>query len=255
MVSVQRKVLIGGNWKCNGDVAFIKDFQSTLNSLSFDKNKAEVMIFPPSIHLASLKNNSDNSHLVIGSQNISKSGNGAFTGELSPQLLKDIGITTTLIGHSERRQFFGDDEQTIGEKLVNAEKNNIYVVFCIGENLQERESGKTIDVVKAQLDTLKNNVKIWENIAIAYEPVWAIGTGKTASPDQAEEVHAAIRKYLEENVSKEVASITRIIYGGSVNQGNCDTLIAKPNIDGFLVGGASLKPEFKTIVDSHKNKN
>ena len=253
MEQITKKILIGGNWKCNGDIGFVNSFHSTVKSFDFDPTKADVMIFPPSIHIQKVRESYTN--VIVGAQDVARNGNGAFTGEVSPQLLKDIGVTHTLIGHSERRQFFGDNEETISAKLKNAEANGMYVIMCIGENLSQREEGKTIEVVKSQLETVKNSITKWENIALAYEPVWAIGTGKTASPDQAEEVHAEIRKWLDENVSdKPVAASVRIIYGGSVNETNCDTLIKQPNIDGFLVGGASLKPAFKNIVESYKQK-
>jgi triosephosphate isomerase (TIM) len=253
MEKLTRKVLIGGNWKCNGDSSFIESFHSSLEAFKVDdSSKAEVFVFPPSIHLQSLSKKYP--HIVFGSQNVSAFGNGAYTGELSPLLLKDIGINTTLIAHSERRSFFGDNEEVISAKLKNAEANGMYIVMCIGEKLEERESGNTMKVIISQLETVKHSITNWANIALAYEPVWAIGTGKTASPEQAEEVHAQIREWLAKNISKEVADATRIIYGGSVNGGNSDKLIAQANIDGFLVGGASLKSEFKTIIDSYKLK-
>lgn len=252
MEKQSRKLLFGGNWKCNGNKAFLESFDSTLKSLVVEKERAEVIVFPTSLQLKEVREKYE--HLGVGSQNVSQFGNGAYTGELSPELLKDAGITTTLIGHSERRQYFGDDEQVISAKIKNAEANGMYIVLCIGENLQQRESNQTTQVVFRQLETVKSSILNWDNLAIAYEPVWAIGTGKSASPDQAEEVHAELRKWLEQNISKEVADKTRIIYGGSVSKDNCETLIKKPNIDGFLVGGASLKPDFKIIVDSYKLK-
>jgi triosephosphate isomerase len=245
-----RRILVGGNWKCNGDSKFMESYKDTLNAIE-DKN--EVMIFAPSIHLCNLINQHSNTKLIFGSQNISKYGNGAYTGELSPQLLKDLGINTTLIGHSERRALFGDSEEIISDKIKNCENNDFYMVICIGESLEHREKNETLKLVESQLDTIIGAVKNWSKVAIAYEPVWAIGTGKVATPDQAEKVHADIRKYLEQKVSKDVACATRIIYGGSVNGKNCGDLINQTNIDGFLVGGASLKPEFTTITSVCKN--
>jgi len=245
-----RRILVGGNWKCNGDSKFIESYKDTLNAIQ-DKN--EVMIFAPSIHLSNLKTQFSNTKLTFGSQNISKFGNGAYTGELSPQLLKDIGINTTLIGHSERRNLFGDSEEIISDKIKNSESNDFYMVICIGESLEHREKNETMKLVESQLDTIIAAVKNWSKVALAYEPVWAIGTGKVATPDQAEEVHANIRKYLEQKVSKDVACATRIIYGGSVNGKNCGDLIKETNIDGFLVGGAALKPEFTQISAVSKN--
>lgn len=248
-----KKIFIGGNWKCNGNKSFISSYEEIVKSFEFDKDKVEVTLFPSFVHLEEVNKLFSKYNVNVGSQNISKYGNGAFTGETSCDLLADIGIKTTLIGHSERRQFFGDDEETISAKIKKAEEHGFLIVFCIGENLDQRESQKTLEVIKSQLETAKNSVKNWSNIVIAYEPVWAIGTGKTASPQEAEEVHEFIRKWLETNLGNEIAYNTvRIIYGGSVTEKNCEQLIKQKNIDGFLVGGASLKKEFKQIVESYK---
>jgi triosephosphate isomerase len=252
----KRKIIIGGNWKCNGDLSFIKSFSSEIDSFKIsneDNSNAEVILFPPFIHLSLLKEK--HPHLKLGSQTISQYGNGAFTGVISPQLLKDIGITTTLIGHSESRSLFGDSEEVISAKLKNAEANLFEIVMCVGEVLSERENQQTVQVLKRQLETIKSSIKNWDKVIIAYEPVWAIGTGKTASPEEAEETILEIRNWIKENVSEEVSSKISIIYGGSVNGSNCEKLISQKNIDGFLVGGASLKSEFKKIVDSYKVKN
>jgi triosephosphate isomerase len=180
--------------------------------------------------------------------------NGAYTGEVSAKLLKDINVHWTLIGHSERRQFFGDTEEVIGNKVKQALANGVNVIACIGEKLNEREEGKTMEVCIHQLKTIASNTSDWNNIVIAYEPVWAIGTGKTASPKQAQDVHNDIRTWISQNVSEEVASKVRIIYGGSVTDTTCNELILEKDIDGFLVGGASLKTGFKNIVESYKHK-
>ena len=181
--------------------------------------------------------------------------NGAYTGEVSAKLLKDINVNWTLIAHSERRQFFGDFEEVIGNKIKIALNNGLNVIACIGEKLNDREEGKTMDVCVMQLKTIAASVTDWDKVVIAYEPVWAIGTGKTATPQQAQEVHYEIRKWLSENVSVEIAHKVRIIYGGSVTETNCNELILENDIDGFLVGGASLKSAFKVIVDSFKLKH
>ena len=166
--------------------------------------------------------------------------------------ISDFGINWTLIGHSERRHTVAEEsDELIAEKTKIALANGVKVILCIGELLEDREAGKTMDVCKAQLQAVINVLeeKDWENIVIAYEPVWAIGTGKVATPDQAEETHAQIRAFMASSVSPAVAENVRIVYGGSVNAKNCDNLISKEDIDGFLVGGASLKPEFVQIIN------
>lgn len=177
---------------------------------------------------------------------------GAFTGEVSPALLKDVGATWVILGHSERRQIFGESDELIAEKVVHALAEGLKVIACIGETLQEREAGQTEAVVFRQTKALAAVIKDWSNVVLAYEPVWAIGTGKTATPAQAQEVHAALRKWLAENVSAAVSASLRIQYGGSVTAANARELASQGDIDGFLVGGASLKPEFVDIVNARK---
>jgi len=186
----------------------------------------------------------------VAAQNCYKADSGAFTGEICPAMIKDCGCEWVILGHSERRNVFGETDQLIGEKVGFALKQGLKVVPCIGEQLEEREAGKTTEVCFRQLKAIADNVSDWSKVVIAYEPVWAIGTGKTASPEQAQEVHAAIRNWLVENVSAEVAESTRILYGGSVSAGNCRELAACPDIDGSLVGGASLKPDFVQIINA-----
>lgn len=165
-------------------------------------------------------------------------------------MLKDIGADWVIIGHSERRQIFGESDELIAEKTAHALAEGLKVIACIGETLQEREAGQTEAVVFRQSKALANAIKDWTNVVVAYEPVWAIGTGKTATPQQAQEVHAALRKWFTENVSAAVSAAVRIQYGGSVTAANCKELASQPDIDGFLVGGASLKPEFVQIVNA-----
>lgn len=177
---------------------------------------------------------------------------GAFTGELSPAMLKDVGATWVILGHSERRQIFGETDELIAQKVVHALEAGLKVIACIGETLQEREAGQTEAVVFRQTKALADAIKDWSNVVLAYEPVWAIGTGKTATPQQAQEVHAALRKWLTDNVSADVSAALRIQYGGSVTAGNAKELASQADIDGFLVGGASLKPEFVQIVNARQ---
>jgi triosephosphate isomerase len=249
-----RKVVVGGNWKSNGSLDFIKTFvPQVLNQMKFDQNKCDVVVCPTPIHMSLVKSLiSDN--FKVSSQNVSMHCSGAYTGEFSAKMLKDAGFDWTLTGHSERRQFFGDTSEIVGIKTSQSVKNNLNAIACIGENLNERNENRTIQVCIDQLLPILKHVQdenLWKNIVIAYEPVWAIGTGKTASPDQAQEVHFELREWIRKNVSAKVADEIRIIYGGSVTEKNAKDLIVKQDIDGFLVGGASLKPGFKDIIDSH----
>lgn len=167
-------------------------------------------------------------------------------------MLKDNGVEWVILGHSERRNVFGESDQLIAEKVGHALSEGLSVIACIGEKIEEREAGKTLDVVYSQMEAIKSQVSDWNRVVVAYEPVWAIGTGKVATPAQAQEVHAALRKWLTDNVSADVANATRIIYGGSVTGVNCQELAKEGDIDGFLVGGASLKPEFVNIVNARR---
>lgn len=243
-----RKLLVGGNWKQNGTIKFAKDFsENVLNKAKFDKNKVEVVVAPSTIHLLTAKN-ALTSGVQVAAQNISQYKNGAYTGELSAEMLNDAGIFWTILGHSERRHIFGETDKIIGEKVKFALDHKLKVIACIGEKLEERESGKTQAVNERQLSAIREKVSDWSDIVIAYEPVWAIGTGKTASPDQAQEVHEQLRSWLKSNVSADAANQTRILYGGSVTEKNAAELIQKKDVDGFLVGGASLKEGFLDII-------
>ncbi len=252
-----RKLFVGGNWKCNGSLQFIKEFPETcLNTIKYDSAKVEILIAPTSVHLPTAMKTIKND-IHVSAQNISKFGNGAYTGEVSAEMLNDINCDWTILGHSERRHIFGESDEVIGDKTKVALDHNLNVIACIGEQLDEREAGKTMEVNERQLNAIKEKIDNWDNIVIAYEPVWAIGTGKTASPEQAQEVHAGVRDWLSKNVSKDAAEKTRILYGGSVTEKNAEELITKPDVDGFLVGGASLKDALSDIVkacnDAKKN--
>lgn len=258
MSSALRRLFVGGNWKCNNTLSQTKDLiNNTLNKIRFDQNKVEVVVAPVSLQLQYvLQNLSKESGIQVAAQNTSATGLGAYTGEIAPQLVKDLGLRWTILGHSERRQYYGENDEVVAKKTKNALDNGLDVILCVGESLQQREGGKFLDLISSQINAVKSqiNSQDFNRIVIAYEPVWAIGTGKTASPDQAEEVHAHIRKYLNNEVSKDVSDKLRIIYGGSVTEKNAEELIQKSNIDGFLVGGAALKPAFTQIVDACKTK-
>ncbi|KAG9147468.1 hypothetical protein Leryth_007269 [Lithospermum erythrorhizon] len=247
------KFFVGGNWKCNGSKDSISKLLTDLNSSTLESD-VDVVVAPPFIYIDQVKN-SLTDRIEIAAQNCWTGKGGAFTGEISAEQLKDIGCKWVVLGHSERRHVIGEDNQFIGKKAAYALSQGLGVMACIGELLEEREAGNTFDVCFQQLKAYADAVPSWDNIVIAYEPVWAIGTGKVATPQQAQEVHVAVRDWLSKNVSAEVASKTRIIYGGSVNGGNCTELAKEEDIDGFLVGGASLKgPEFATIVNSVASK-
>jgi len=246
-----RKPIVGGNWKCNP--ATQKEVRSLLSAWgqdgsrsTWDADKVDVVIFPPALWLTDVKSDG----MAIGAQNVSKTGAGAFTGEWTADAIVDLGLSWTLIGHSERRTKYGETDEDTAEKMAKCQEAGLNVVFCIGETLEEREGGKTDEVNKRQIAAIVSKVKDWSKIVIAYEPVWAIGTGKVATPEQAQETHAAIRAYLKTAVSAQVADDMRIQYGGSVTPENCAELITKPDIDGFLVGGASLKPTFTDIISA-----
>lgn len=248
---MSRKFIVGGNWKCNPATlreanTLLKDWKKALPNV--DKSKVDVAICPPALWMSSLNESIQALGMSTCAQNVGKNDAGAFTGEWTATNLLDINISWTLIGHSERRTKYGETDADVAEKVAKCQDAGLNVILCIGETLEEREGGKTDEVNKRQLGAVLPKVKDWDKIVIAYEPVWAIGTGKVATPDQAEETQAAIRAYLKEAAGAAVADKVRIQYGGSVTPDNCAELITKPNIDGFLVGGASLKPTFMDIV-------
>lgn len=253
-MQIAKKLFVGGNWKCNNTIKESRQILDTIVSkLKFNQEKVDVAIFPTTLHLMDVIHNNQNKNVIVGSQNVSKFGFGAYTGETSHLHLNDLGINWTLIGHSERRALFGESNEIVGLKTKLALENKMKVVLCIGESLSEREANKTLDIIGQQLndvDTKITDKTAWKDIVIAYEPVWAIGTGKVASPEQAQDVHKWIRKWLKLSLGDEGSNAARIIYGGSVTEKNCKELIEQPDIDGFLVGGASLKPAFLDIVSS-----
>ena len=179
---------------------------------------------------------------------MSASGKGAFTGEISGEQLKDFDVNWVLIGHSERRSIYAETDAQVATKVQQAQEIGLNSIVCIGETPAQREAGETNDILKTQLEAFKSSVKDWNRIVIAYEPLWAIGTGKTATPEIAQDAHSFIRSWLSENVSEEVSAKIRIQYGGSVNGKNAGDLFKQPDIDGFLVGGAALKPDFLEII-------
>ncbi|EJD07801.1 triosephosphate isomerase [Fomitiporia mediterranea MF3/22] len=250
---MSRLFFIGGNFKMNPATrAENVKLVETLASADLDPN-VEIVIAPPALYIlpAAELLQSKGSSVKVAAQNCYVKSSGAFTGEISPAQLADAGIPYVILGHSERRTLFHESSAFVAQKTKAAIDAGLSVILCIGETLNEREAGTTITVVEEQLATVTALLKPeeWSKIVIAYEPVWAIGTGKVATPAQAQEVHAAIRNYLSKAVSPSIAESTRIIYGGSVSDKSAPELGSQPDIDGFLVGGASLKPEFITIVN------
>lgn len=210
---------------------------------------AEVVVAPVFTHIP-LVQQKLNSKIAVSAQNCWVKGNGAYTGEVSADILADLGLPWVILGHSERRQLMNESEETVADKTAYALSKGLGVILCCGETLEERESNDTFNVIAKQIKPVASKVKDWSKIVVAYEPVWAIGTGKVATPDQAQEVHKQLRDWLTDNVSAEVSSSTRIIYGGSVSAKNSDELAKQGDVDGFLVGGASLKPEFVDVIKS-----
>lgn len=251
-----RKFLVGGNWKCNLDKAQIAELVGVFNAAgAIDSSHVEVVVAPPSLYVESTRA-ALRGDFEVAAQNSWTGKGGAFTGELSAEMVKDVGAGWVILGHSERRHLpiIKETDAVIAEKAKYAVGAGLKVIYCIGELLEEREAGTTMDVCVEQLEALKAVLTEdeWASVVIAYEPVWAIGTGKVATPQQAEDVHLACRAWIAESVSKDVASHIRILYGGSVSGANCEDLAKLPDIDGFLVGGCSLKAEFLEIIDSHK---
>ena len=251
-----RKKIVAGNWKMNMNlqdgIALAKELNETLKA---EKPNCGVVICTPFIHLASIAQFLDQDIIGLGAENCADKEKGAFTGEVSAEMVKSTGAQYVILGHSERREYYKETPEILKEKVLLAQKNDLKVIFCIGESLEEREAGKQNEVVKAELEGSVFNLseEDFRKIVIAYEPIWAIGTGKTATAEQAEEIHAYIRSIIAEKYGQAVADDTTILYGGSCKASNAPELFAKPDIDGGLIGGASLKAaDFKGIIDAFK---
>lgn len=246
-----RKPVVGGNWKCNGNVKGVKDLLAAFGSAA-DPSGVDVCIFPPTVQIAVAQRVAP-AGIGIGVQNISKTKEGAFTGEVTAGSVKDLGLPWVMIGHSERRSLYGESDSDCGEKLALAQAQGLMIMMCIGEQLSERKAGTTLDVCARQLNAVFPKITDWSKVVIAYEPVWAIGTGVVATPMQAQETHYGVRKLIRDKFGNPVADAVRILYGGSVSPGNCAALGELPDIDGFLVGGAAMKPNFTEVINSAKN--
>jgi triosephosphate isomerase len=246
-----RRPFIAGNWKMNldrkGAVALAREVASQAKRFDY----VELAVFPPSVYVDAVAQVLQGTPVGWGVQDVYHRSNGAFTGEISVAMLQDLGCRYAILGHSERRQFLGETDEEVNRKLLAVLAGGLTPIVCVGERLEQRESGQTLEVIRRQVEGSLAGLSAEQmgRVVIAYEPVWAIGTGKTASPEEAEEVHLALRNILEERYNKQIAESVRIQYGGSVKADNAAKLLAQPNIDGALVGGASLKGgEFLGIV-------
>ncbi len=240
-----RKTVIAANWKMNKLFYEVEDFLIELCDFEDETylGDVSVIVFPPAVYLEMANDITNEGHAIIGAQNIYQEECGAFTGEISAPMLKSIDIDYCLVGHSERRKYFLETDETVNKKIKILLQNDMNIVFCLGETLEQREAGITQKIVLEQLQKGLADIKSLHNIIIAYEPVWAIGTGKTATPEQAQEIHCLIRKWLWDNYSDQTAEETSILYGGSVTPENIKDLLEQTDIDGGLIGGASLNIE------------
>lgn len=246
-----RKLFVAGNWKMNNTLAESLELIAGLKREIGDVTDVDMAVCPVSICLPEVGDSLVDSNIKVGAQNVHWEDSGAFTGEISAALVKSLNVTYVVLGHSERRQFFGDTNETVNKKLKSVLAQNLLPIVCIGESLEEREAEKTMDVIKAQCEgsLAGMTAEEMEKVTLAYEPIWAIGTGKTATADQAQEVHAFIRGWLTETFGEETANVVRIQYGGSVKAENTVELLSQPDIDGALVGGAALKVDsFSGII-------
>ncbi|MGB0444106.1 MAG: triose-phosphate isomerase [Flavobacteriaceae bacterium] len=247
-----RKHIVAGNWKMNLDA---DESQALIEALKTKKLSSDVRvaIATPAVHLAAAVNLTSGTKIDVSAQNMHQATSGAYTGEISASMLKSIGVNTTLLGHSERRAYFHETDALLAEKVNTALENGMEIIFCFGEELDERKSGSHFDVVSSQLRNALFNLDAsqWSQIVLAYEPVWAIGTGETASPAQAQEMHAHIRSVLTAQYDDALAQSVSILYGGSVKPANAQEIFAQPDVDGGLIGGASLNADdFAAIVNA-----
>ncbi|MDG0967875.1 MAG: triose-phosphate isomerase [Flavobacteriaceae bacterium] len=246
-----RKHIVAGNWKMNKTQTETVELINELKQQDLDANVG-VYISPAFVNLSKAVALTADGNIQVAAQNMHQSPNGAFTGEIAVNMLQDIGVNHVILGHSERRAYFGETDELLREKVQVALDVDMEVIFCFGEELNERKEGTHFDVVKKQLTTalFALDVSAWRNIVLAYEPVWAIGTGETASPEQAQEMHAYIRSLIEDHYGVKCADDVSILYGGSVKPANAAEIFAQPDVDGGLIGGASLNAtDFAAIVN------
>ncbi|MDB9721250.1 triose-phosphate isomerase, partial [Winogradskyella sp.] len=248
-----RKNIVAGNWKMNNDLKatkkLVKQIRKSIKKT--DLKGTRVIVAPTFVNLITAVKGSKKSKLEVAAQNMHQANNGAFTGEVSAEMLKSVGVKTVILGHSERRAYFGETDALLAEKVNTALAHKLEVIFCFGEELADRKAGKEEAVVESQIKNALFHLEAnaYKNIVLAYEPVWAIGTGETASPEQAQDMHAFIRKTLADTYGSEIADSISILYGGSVKPANAKEIFGKPDVDGGLIGGASLNAnDFHAIV-------
>ena len=248
-----REKIVAGNWKMNNDLAQTEELISKLKLQMVKEPEATVMVAPAFTNLYPTFQALKDTPVIVAAQNMHESEKGAFTGEVSADMLKSVGVNTVILGHSERRAIFKETGDVLAKKVATAIDKEMTVIFCFGEELEDRKNNKHFDLVETQLKEALFQLpkSAWKHIILAYEPVWAIGTGETASPEQAQEMHKHIRALLEKNIGREVADNTSILYGGSVKPNNAKEIFAKEDVDGGLIGGASLNAvDFVEIVNS-----
>jgi triosephosphate isomerase len=248
---MKRKKIVAGNWKMNMTLDESIELSNAL--INIKKPNVDVMIAPSFTNIYHLKKHFDSHQIDVIAQNVNQNSKGAFTGEISVEMLKSIGVNCVIIGHSERRSLFGETDQILFEKLNYATSNDMNVIFCIGEELQQRQNGNYFDVIQNQLEmgVLDLSTELMKKVTLAYEPVWAIGTGVTANPDQIQEIHQFIRNLIHQSFDETISNSIRILYGGSVKPTNAVEIFNLPDVDGGLIGGASLKfADFQSIVEA-----
>lgn len=247
-----RRSIVAANWKLHGQLSMISSLLQPIDAHAEKYSQVEVVVCPPFPYLAACKQVIQSNNVFLGAQSVAAEKQGAYTGEVAAEMLQEVGCSYVIVGHSERRQYYGENDQVVASKVSRALAAGLTPILCVGESLEQREQGQMKDVIINQLNAVVNEVGIdrISQAVIAYEPIWAIGTGKTASPEQAQEVHSIIRSELAQH-SAEVSQQTRILYGGSVKADNAAELFSQPDIDGGLIGGASLDAEqFNAIVDA-----
>lgn len=253
MNKVGRKFLIAGNWKMNLNSHEGADLARDISGMKGKQTDVSVCLCPPATSLQAVVDAVKDSNIFVGAQNMHFESSGAYTGEISAEMLRHLFCKFVIIGHSERREYFGETDSIVNKKLLAALAASLSPILCVGETLEQREAGKEKDVIKTQIVKALTGVTAqnYEGLVVAYEPVWAIGTGKTATPEMAEEMHAEIRCLLSGSINEDAAEKIRILYGGSMKPDNAEALLSQPNIDGGLIGGASLKvASFSEIIDS-----
>ncbi len=248
-----RKKIVAGNWKMNNNLTETRDLLSELKTKFKNTSNTEIIVAPTTTNLYYAAQELKQTTIKVAAQNMHQAESGAYTGEVSADMLKSVGVNTVILGHSERRAYFGETDELLAKKVNTALKHSMTIIFCFGEELKDRKNNNHFKVVENQLKSGLFHLSIdsWNNIILAYEPVWAIGTGETATPEQVQEMHAFIRKTIKDTYGDNLAEKVSILYGGSVKPDNAEQIFAKPDVDGGLIGGAALKAEsFVEIINS-----